>query len=122
MEVSIMTALLAQAQSAGLTLTIEAGEELLIEGPADAETLALDLLARKAEVIAALTVLDLARSYDWGVAIIVGGRIDHETEQLILGEVVGGDESHWRAFADRAGEAQLREAAQILTQARADAA
>jgi hypothetical protein len=116
MEVS-MTTLLAQAQSAGLTLTIEANDQLLVEGPADAETLALDLLSRKAEVIAALTVLDLARGYDWGVAVIVGGawRIDADGErELLLGEVVGGDESHWRAFADRASEAQLHEAAQIL--------
>jgi hypothetical protein len=115
MEVSVMTTLLAQAHTAGLTLSIEAGEELLIEGPADAETLALDLLARKAEVIAALTVLDLARGYNWQIAVIVGGRIDREIEQLILGEVMGGDESHWRAFADRATQDQLLEAAQIMT-------
>jgi hypothetical protein len=116
MEVS-MTTLLAQAQSAGLTLTIEANEQLLIEGPADAETLALDLLSRKAEVIAALTVLDLARGYDWSIAVIVGGawRIDTDGEcELLLGEVVGGDESHWRAFADRASETQLHEAAQLM--------
>jgi hypothetical protein len=116
MEVS-MTTLLAQAHTAGLTLTIEANDQLLVEGPADAEELALDLLSHKQQVIAALAVLDLARGYDWQIAVIVGGawRIDADGErELLLGEVVGGDEAPWRAFADRAGETQLHEAAAIM--------
>jgi hypothetical protein len=62
-----------------------------------------------------IALLNLARAYDWQIAIIVGGGIDHEHgHELILGEVIGGDESHWRSFADRATDAQLQEAAQIL--------
>jgi hypothetical protein len=110
--------LLAEAQAAGLTLSTPPDGRLVIDGPADAEELALDLLAHKQQVIAQLSVLDLARSSDWQIAVIVGGawRIDTDGErELLLGEVVGGDESHWRAFADRASEAQLHEAALIMS-------
>jgi hypothetical protein len=64
-----------------------------------------------------ITVLDLARSYDFGIAIIVGGgwRVtDDDERELMLGEVVGGDEAHWRAFAGRASDAQLQEAKSLL--------
>jgi len=106
--------LLAEAQAAGLSLSTPPDGRLVIDGPAEAEELALDLLAHKQQVIAQLSVLNLARSYDWRIAVIVGGRIDRELEQLILGEVVGGDEAHWRAFADRATQDQLHEAAQLM--------
>jgi|GEM_PF-6800301 len=109
--------MLIEAQDAGLALAIE-GEQLIIEGPPAAEALALDLLAHKQRVIAALAVLDLARRYDWQIAVIVGGawRIDDDGErELLLGEVVGGDESHWHAFADRASDAQLQEAVDLMT-------
>jgi hypothetical protein len=112
----VMT-LLAEAELAGLTLSTPPDGRLVIDGPADAEELALDLLAHKQQVIAQLSVLDLARSSGWGVAVIVGGawRIDEDGErELLLGEVIGGDESHWRAFADRATDAQLHEAALIM--------
>jgi hypothetical protein len=58
-------------------------------------------------------VLDLARYYTWGVCVIVGGgwtETDSGERELLLGEVVGGDEAHWRAFAERATHAQLQEA------------
>jgi hypothetical protein len=51
--------LIEQAQAAGLQLAVE-GEQLVIDGPEDAETLALDLLAYKADVIATLALLDHA--------------------------------------------------------------
>jgi hypothetical protein len=54
-------------------------------------------------------VLDLARSNDWTVALIVGGGLTGTP-----GEVVGGDEPHWRAFADRETESQLHEALGLM--------
>ncbi len=68
-----------------------------------------------------ITLLNLAHSYGWGVAVIVGGRWgppDPETgeRELIIGEVIGGDEAHWRAFADRATPAHLAEATHLLQQ------
>jgi hypothetical protein len=105
--------LIEAAQAASLTISVKDGR-LLLQGPAESEALALRLLERKAAIIAALAVFDLAHAYDWQVAIIVGGgwrETDDGDRELILGEVVGGNEAHWRAFADRATDAQLREAA-----------
>jgi hypothetical protein len=63
-------------------------------------------------------VLDLARSYSWVLCVIVGGGLTgksgDEERTLILGEVVGGDEAHWRAFANRATDDQLREALDLM--------
>jgi hypothetical protein len=64
-----------------------------------------------------ITVLTLAQSYNWGIAVIVSGgwrETDDGERVLIFGEVIGGDETHWRAFCDRASDAQLREATALL--------
>jgi hypothetical protein len=103
-----MITLLAQAQSAGLALRIAEDGRLLITGPVEAEPVARQLLAQKEYVVTALTVLGLAHSYRWGVHVIVGG--GRRGRSLILGEVVGGNESRWRMFVERASVAQLREA------------
>jgi hypothetical protein len=62
----------------------------------------------------AIAMLDLAQASNWRISVIIGGGIDHHLGQLILGEVVGGDEAHWRAFAARALPHQLLEATHLL--------
>jgi hypothetical protein len=120
-------ALLASAEASGLSLAIE-GERLVIEGPTDAEKLALALLADKRRILAALRLLDLA-SREWETAVIVGGRWSDDgrwydedwcartgchRRKLLLGVVVGGSEARWRVWVDRATLARLEEAAILL--------
>jgi len=107
-----MMALLAQAGAAGLEVAVDAAGRLVIEGPLEAESLALQLLVQKEEVVTALAVLDLARSHNWEGAVIVGG--GRRGSSLTLGEVVGGNESRWRAFVERASLAQLEEARALM--------
>jgi hypothetical protein len=108
--------LLAQAKAAGLVLTIAEGDQLVITGPVEAESVVRQLLAQKEYVMTALAVLELARSYQWGVEVIVGGGRRGST--LMLGEVVGGDESRWRAFVERASMPQLQEARDLMLASR----
>lgn len=62
--------------------------------------------------------LDLASRSDYGAACVIGGgwgpEDEHGERELILGEVIGGDDAHWRAFADRVTAHQLAEAAMLL--------
>lgn len=123
------SALLARAESAGLSLALD-GEDLVIEGPqnAEAEAVALALLAEEQRVTLALRVLDLA-SRNWGSAVIIGGRwadggrwYDEDwrtrngahSRKLLLGTVEGGSQDRWRAFCDRATVKQLLEAEALL--------
>ncbi|HEY7092365.1 MAG TPA: hypothetical protein VH393_04260 [Ktedonobacterales bacterium] len=123
----MISAPLTRAASADLILTID-GDDLVIDGPSDAEALALALLADERRVIAALTVLDLA-SRNWETAVIVGGRwadggkfYDDDwrarhgchRRKLLLGVVVGGSEERWREWVDRATLVRLEEAAALL--------
>ena len=66
------SALLAKAESAGLSLSVE-DDELVIEGPQDAEAIAFALLAEKGRIVQAIRVVDLA-SRNWERSVIVGGR------------------------------------------------
>ncbi|HEY7092271.1 MAG TPA: hypothetical protein VH393_03775 [Ktedonobacterales bacterium] len=121
------SALLSRAASAGLSLALD-GEDLVIEGPqnAEAEAVALALLAEEQRVTLALRVLEMA-SRNWGNAVITGGRWADggrwyepghhngaNSRKLLLGVVVGGSEDRWRAFCDRASMKQLIEAEAIL--------
>jgi hypothetical protein len=108
------SALLTKAEAAGLSLTVE-DDELVIEGPQDAQEVAFALLAEKGRVVLALRVLALAAALRYQVAVIVGGGIDHENDHaLILGEVIHFGEASWREWANSATEAQLCEAVEIL--------
>jgi hypothetical protein len=107
-----MTISLAAAHSAGLELSLDDLGRLVIEGPAEEEPLALDLLAQEESVVTAIAVLDLARAHAWEGAVIVGGGRHGST--LILGEVVGGSEGRWRAFVERASMAHLQEALALM--------
>jgi len=64
-----------------------------------------------------IALLDLARVRNWSTQLIVGGgwrESAHGERKLILGEVVGGSEAKWRAFADRATDTQMAEATWLL--------
>jgi hypothetical protein len=102
------SALLTQAELAGLSLALD-GDELVIKGPSEAEAVVLALLAEEGMVTLALRVLAEAAAREYQVAIIVGGGIDQENDNaLILGDVIHFGEASWRAFVDVATEASLR--------------
>jgi hypothetical protein len=126
---------LTKAEAAGLSLSVE-DDELVIEGPQDAEEIAFALLAEKGRVVQALRVLELA-SHSWETYCVIGGRwADNgpsaktpggdwydlgwrarngcHRRQLVPGKVEGGSQDRWRAFCDRASMKQLIEAEAIF--------